>query len=76
MLRMLQPWKFFFIYSHELELNCFCVIYEELRKDGFDLVDGRYKELKPIMDELTTVINVCTVHILESGIDTNHFCML
>ena len=52
------------------------LIYEELRKDGFDLVDGGYKELKPIMDELTTVINVCTVHILESGIDTNHFCML
>ncbi|XP_024971190.1 kelch domain-containing protein 4 [Cynara cardunculus var. scolymus] len=25
---------------------------KELRKDGFDLAEGRYKELKPILDEL------------------------
>lgn len=25
---------------------------KELRKDGFDLADGRYRELKPVLDEL------------------------
>ena len=25
---------------------------QELRKDGFDLAESRYKELKPILDEV------------------------
>ena len=49
------------------------MIYKELRKDGFDLADGRYRELKPILDEVITVINV--VHRLESGIATKLFFM-
>ncbi|KAJ9568245.1 hypothetical protein OSB04_004211 [Centaurea solstitialis] len=28
---------------------------KELRKDGFDLAEGRYKELKPILDELAVL---------------------
>lgn len=26
--------------------------FQELRKDGFDLADARYKELKPLLDEV------------------------
>lgn len=26
---------------------------QELRKDGFDFAESRYKELKPILDEVT-----------------------
>ena len=28
------------------------MIYKELHMDGFDVVDGRYRELKPIVDEV------------------------
>ncbi|KAJ1271594.1 hypothetical protein BS78_06G139300 [Paspalum vaginatum] len=28
---------------------------KELRKDGFDLAESRYKELKPILDELVVL---------------------
>ena len=31
------------------------MIYKELRKDGFDLADGRYRELKPILDEVNKI---------------------
>lgn len=27
---------------------------KELRKDGFDLADGRYRELRPVLDEVHT----------------------
>ena len=47
------------------------MICKELRKDGFDLADGRYRELKPILDEVISVINI--VHRLEKGIATNLF---
>ena len=49
------------------------MICKELRKDGFDLADGRYRELKPILDEVITVIHV--VNRLESRIATDHFFM-
>lgn len=26
--------------------------FQELRKDGFDLAEARYRELKPILDEV------------------------
>lgn len=29
--------------------------WQELRKDGFDLAETRYKELKPILDEVTVL---------------------
>ncbi|KAJ0082413.1 hypothetical protein Patl1_10966 [Pistacia atlantica] len=29
-----------------------CLELQELRKDGFDLAESRYRELKPILDEL------------------------
>lgn len=28
------------------------MLMQELRKDGFDLAESRYKELKPILDEV------------------------
>jgi hypothetical protein len=31
---------------------------KELRKDGFDLAEGRYRELKPVLDEVIIAINV------------------
>lgn len=31
--------------------------HQELRKDGFDLAEARYKELKPILDEVTFALN-------------------
>jgi hypothetical protein len=30
---------------------------KELRKDGFDLAEGRYRELRPVLDEVHFVKN-------------------
>lgn len=29
---------------------------QELRKDGFDLAEARYRELKPILDEVNFLV--------------------
>lgn len=40
-------------------MNCsfVCLDLQELRKDGFDLAETRYRELKPILDEVNLLLD-------------------
>ncbi|KAF8715127.1 hypothetical protein HU200_027681 [Digitaria exilis] len=40
----------------------------ELRKDGFDLAETRYKELKPILDELCNICWLTFVHHVQLAV--------
>lgn len=49
---MLQFVCFFFFWVFENVFENVVLALQELRKDGFDLAEARYRELKPILDEV------------------------
>lgn len=49
-----------------------CTQLQELRKDGFDLAEARFRELKPILDEVILHFNMNSIMVLKPCIDISH----